>query len=378
MIPQERSISTKQFVLLTFILTTAGKCFALPLAMLKIGGRSAWIPFVVFLLADLCAFGMLLAVSALHPNKTAFELMEDRLGKIPAKIILFFVVLYLTAKVLLLVFNLGSFICADLFEELSLSVVLIPLVCLLVAFGVQSLRAIGRTAEILIYIFLAALALILFLLYGSANFMRMLPLFSDSEGNIVHSFMHFSLDFGDFAVFFIVLGQIKRNKHTALTVGITAVIAALIVLFYAVLVFSAYADVRHIIDIQKAGILTQTSIARFSAGRFDKIAYTVLAAGIILSLAMMFHAAVHSTQYVFGTKRLVVPSVILAVFVYILAVFLDQNIVYDFRVRVEIYFAPLFSIGFPLLLLILAIHKKRTEKTKRRISGTKQKAEAQP
>ena len=212
----------------------------------------------------------------------------------------------------------------------------------------------------MIYFVLGALSLILFLSASGADFGKLFPLFGDSGGSIVKPLKSLPLSCGDFTVLFIALGQVNRTKRFTAAAVSSAGAAVAVIMVFSLLIFSAFIDTRHLLDAaQNITAASHTGIARFSFGRFDKIAYTALAGAVLIALAVWFHAAVRTAQYVTGVRKSFWPSVILAVAVYAAAAVMPLSRIYGLIDKYSVYFVPVFALGFPLLLLILSVTKRR-------------------
>gem|GEM_PF-1403548 len=450
MLQRPRTISTTQFSLLVIFIVIAGKCFSLPLMLLEAGGRNAWAALALFLLADLLALAIFLIFFARRPDKTAFELIEEKLGKVASKILAAALFVFLGVKILYYVLDFSGFIGYELFDGMPKSILLIPLALMLAAFGARSLRAVGRTAEIFVYAVVAALILILCLLFVGADFTRLLPLWGGEAGDgFSRMFMLYPLHAGDFTALFIAQGLKKITQRggelcvTPATVEpskitqsspppcvklapfLSAVGASAVAMLLGLLIFATFTDVTRLMDASQNTLsATHTGIARFSFGRFDKIAYAALSATTLLLMAVWFLAAVQTLRFVvdrgqlpvdsevdssvgvdlqidpqcvkdfpaggsickstpteagiitqsklphspFATRNSkassqLVISIALAIGVYFAAVFVPMQRLCGFLGAFGIYFVPVFALGFPLLLLILSIKKRKNEKS---------------
>jgi len=364
MTSKTKSLSTRQIAVLVFLLGTAVKLFSLPAALLQAGGRGAALALLIFLLLDLLTLALLIGASVLQPNKTAFEIVEERLGKIPAKIIFALVTVYLCIKTLLVLAMLSRFVGTELLEGMPWAVLLLPLIALFIVFGIHSSRAIGRLGEILVWPVALAVIVLFFFSLQSASFTNLLPFWGDSGASVSSPLRFLPLWFGDFTALFIVLGKRKKSKHFVKVTAISGAATAAVVLVFMVTIFASFATIRSILDPSKISQITQAGVMNFSIGRADKIFFVVLAAGVLVSLAVFFYAAARSASFVFNIKRRFWVFVTLAILLYLGAVLIPENALYRFAHLFGVYFAFVFSLAFPLLLLILAAIGKSKDKKK--------------
>jgi len=432
-IQKRKTISTRQLAILAFIISLGAKLFSLPVLLLKSGGRDAWLPLVVFIAADILILGILIAASRLRPDRTAFETVEAAAGKILARIVFAAVFLGLAIRALMLMLNITTFVGADLFDGVPQWILLFPIALLMTAFGAKSLRTIGRTGEVLIFLIVPALVVLMFFMIKTADPVRMLPLFGSEEpGTLGRTFLNFAFFFGDIAALFIAIGKIdplaktKASEQSAMSdskVGtngserplsvdnadtqytplqntaspadlniknpelkaisntnrqtgfhplaiISALVAAAFVITYCVMLFSTYMDVRHYLNPNSVAFVTHTAVSRFAFGRFDKILFVVLATALLITLAVVSHAAVRTAKFIAPKIKVTWLAFGFALILYIIAVFVNTNAFFDFLMRFGVYAAAACTGFFVLILLVCAIAKRDKKKVKAEDTGT--------
>jgi len=420
---QSKTITLRQLAVLAFIVSIGAKCFTLPLMLQQTGGRSAWIVLSLLVLLDVIILIFLAVICRVRPNRTVFAMVESTVGKVASKAIFAVMAMVLGLRALILLHQIMGFFSVDLLQGVPRWVLLLPMMFLLVAFGMRSLRTLGRTAEILIFVVIPSMIILAVLVTKTADFTRVLPLTGSGEGNIGQMFMHFVFFAGDCIALFVGLGKIKhkeegvaqanssvkidaskkqygvgeqaqnskdkektgaymgtsdvvqtQEKSTTLSTSgvgkregfaaaviVPGVIAGIAVCAYALLVFSTYMDVRMLINPTSSAFVTHTAITRFAFGRFDKVLLVLLSTGVLLTLGVVFYAAVQCAQHVVGKRRIGWISHTLAIILYFCAVFINTHALADFIKQFGVYIASIFMLGFLLFVLVCA-YIKRTER----------------
>lgn len=359
---QTRVISTKQLAILVFIMGAAIKLFMLPVVMLKVGGRYTPLALAIFLLIDALSLVILLIVSHREPSKTAFEIIENAIGKPLSKVIFTLVSVCLFVKLSHFVLIVGNFTLTNLFEGMPLLVILFPLVVLLAIMGFKSLRAIGRTAEIFSIFILISLIGLMALVFSSADLYRIFPLFGDDLTPLMLALQQFPIWFGDMGALFIVLGSVKKSRHFNLKIVIMLCVTVIVVIVCSLFIYAMYADFASLSDYgRRISAITHISVLRLNTGRFDKIIFIIWIVSIIISLGIFFHGMTRSMQYVSGAKYTFIPALILAALLYCFCIFINPPFLYEFLSFYGVIFSFTLALLLPLLLLVCSLIKKKSK-----------------
>ena len=362
-----KTISTRQLAILAFIVSLGSKVFSLPVLLLKSGGRSAWLPLVLFLAVDILILGVFIITSRLNPNKTAFETVQNAVGSIVAKIVFLFVFVGLAIRALMLMLNITSFFSADIFDGVPHAILLLPIALLLIPFCAKSLRTLGRTGEILIFFIVPALIGLIVFIAKSSNPINLLPLNADFD-SLARTLLNTVFFFGDIAAIFIAIGKIdplrktkaastppKQTKGFHPLAIFSGVVASGILVFYCVMLFSSYIDTRAFLPPNSVAFATHTAVSRFSLGRFDKILFVILTASSLLTLGVVGHAATRCVKFVLPKIKTIFIGLAFCVALYLTAVFINTNAFTDFIKSAGVYLAAFMSGFFVLFLLLSAI-----------------------
>ncbi|MCL2847456.1 MAG: spore germination protein [Firmicutes bacterium] len=372
-----KALSIRQLAILVFIVSLGAKFFTLPILMMKMGGRVAWVALLALLVIDILVIAAFSVASRKSPDKTAFSIIEETLGRIGSRIIFIAIFVLLAFRAIMLFGDIAQFFSRNIFDGLPNWILLLPVVILCISFGSKSLRSLGRTSEILIFFIVPAIIVVFLLLLKTSNWVRLLPLVGEgSTVDIWHMLTKLPLFFFDVIALFVALGKINRKagekekvssrgdkvssasikqKRFGFVPIISVAIASTIIFVLFLGVFSSYMDVKTVINPQEIGSLTHTAISRFSFGRFDIIALVVMMAGVLLTLGVVFYSLTNTASYIIKSSKKTPIALVLAAAVYLFVVLMNPIVLNEFILKYGIYFAGILGGGFIVILIICSV-----------------------
>lgn len=355
-----KQITTKQIFMLIFLIGMSIKIFLMPVLLLKNSGRDSYIPVIAFLIIEFICLTVLLKVNKMCPDSTFFELLESIFRKIGAKIVTAIIALYLIFKLMLVITDVKVFFIVSIYENLPWPVFVIPLLVLYAVIASKGLKSIARTSEIFAPFVAVSVILMCFLMSENIDFTHLLPFMEHGAEKSINSFLKFPMWYGDFSVFIVFLGYIKRTKNTNKVAMISCAITSAIVLLFALMVFSAYADVGHLLQYgQNVSNLTQITLAGFNLGRLDIIIFGIWLISVLIKGALVFFIVARSAEYVVGLKNTKYMGFILAGVTYILLVFVFPNEILFRDLLISYLSIPTLIVQYsiPILMIIGAVKK---------------------
>ena len=141
-----KQVSTRQFVVVQFLVALAVKMFMLPALMLRVVGKDSYIVMLVWIAFEFVDLTFVVLLARRNPDKTMYEILTDAFGKVVSRVIVAMFTLFVCAKGLLVLGELKTFFVVTMYADINWVVMLIPLMALICAFGIPPLRSIGRTA----------------------------------------------------------------------------------------------------------------------------------------------------------------------------------------------------------------------------------------
>jgi len=337
--------TTKQLIMITFIAGMALKIFLLPTLLLKSAGRDGLIVLGILLLVEMVLLGAAFFIIKKSPNLTLTEALEKYLTKVGARIVALILVAYIVLKLLLIFTETRSFFETSLFEEFSWHVMAIPLFALVAIVAAKSLSGVARLFEIFAPLVLVCLVVLALLIIPSVEIGNVLPIGTTGGGSIMRTALSFPVWTGDLILLILFVGKVRPQGLVKYGL-ISAAVASLFVMFFAIVLTAAYGNIHHLIEYgHNARDLTVLGPGRLAYGRIDIILYAVWMIGVIIKLFLYGYFAVYLLSYVFGLKggnsRLLVSAIMcLAVYILTITVFASNTAAYEFaRTPIPRYFA---------------------------------------
>ena len=204
-----KQISTRQFVVVQFLISLAVKMFMLPALMLRVVGKDSYIVMLLWIAFEFIDLTFVLMLARRNPDKTMYDILTDAFGKIVSRVIVAIFTLFVAFKGLLVLGELKTFFIVTMYADINWFVMLLPLMALLCAFGLRSLRSIGRTAEIMTPVIVVSTLVLSGLLLGDIEFGNLLPFMENGFAPVKKGLITFPMWFGDVSFLLMFLGNIK-------------------------------------------------------------------------------------------------------------------------------------------------------------------------
>ncbi|MCL2862370.1 MAG: GerAB/ArcD/ProY family transporter [Firmicutes bacterium] len=375
----KKDLTTLQFVIIILLLGLGTKVFMIPLLLLKSSGRSSVFTMLIFFAIELFIIAVFLLSQKISKNKTAHEIIECTAGKVTSKIVSFIFIFYAVFKIILFVTILKNYLFTNFFDGFVWAIYLLPLIIVLACFGFRSLTSIGRMGEIFAPFILISIILVAALIAPNARLYSVLPL-TESSGEALFNVRSLPMWFGDYILLFVMMGRIKvSNKRFKTKVIASVIIAEIVAIAFAVMIFSAFIDVAPFLDLgQKISAITQLSLMRVAGGRVDVLLFAVWMIAIIITAGLYFYGASFNTDKMLGMKKgNPFTTIALVVIIYILSVFvfMNETRLFVFLTGFMGIFALIVQIGLPIFTLICSIiHKKKYPNTSESVNEESENA----
>ena len=357
-----RQVSTRQFVVVQFLIALAVKMFMLPALMLRVVGKDSYIVMLAWIAFEFIDLTFVLLLARRNPDKTMYEILTDAFGKVVSRVIVALFTLFVCAKGLLVLGELKTFFVVTMYADINWVVMLIPLMALLCAFGIRSLRSIGRTAELMTPVILVSTLVLSGLLLGDIEFSNLLPVMSNGFAPIKKGMLTFPMWFGDVSFLLMFLGNIKINRGFIWKSYLAKLVALALVMLFSVTLFSTYANVSTLIDYgNNVSNMTQLSMGAQDNGRFDLMFYCIWLFTVFLKLALIFYFFTRNLGFIVGTRNNYLTSLICAAVWYAVSAFVlkNENVSYLFFTSAVKYALCPVAFVMPMLLYITAMLKYR-------------------
>lgn len=357
-----KQVSTRQFVVVQFLVALAVKMFMLPALMLRVVGKDSYIVMLVWIAFEFVDLTFVVLLARRNPDKTMYEILTDAFGKVVSRVIVALFTLFVCAKGLLVLGELKTFFVVTMYADINWVVMLIPLMALLCAFGIRSLRSIGRTAELITPVIVVSTLVLSGLLLGDIEFANLLPVMENGFAPIKKGMLTFPMWFGDVSFLLMFLGNIKINRGFIWKSYLSKLVATALVMLFSVTLFSTYANVSTLIDYgNNVSNMTQLSMGAQDNGRFDLMFYCIWLFTVFLKLALIFYFFTRNLGFIVGTRNNYLTSPICAAVWYAVSAFVlrNENVSYLFFTSAVKYALCPVAFVMPMLLYITALLKYR-------------------
>lgn len=357
-----KQVSTRQFVVVQFLVALAVKMFMLPALMLRVVGKDSYIVMLAWIAFEFVDLTFVVLLARRNPDKTMYEILTDAFGKVVSRVIVAMFTLFVCAKGLLVLGELKTFFVVTMYADINWVVMLIPLMALLCAFGIRSLRSIGRTAELITPVIVVSTLVLSGLLLGDIEFANLLPVMENGFAPIKKGMLTFPMWFGDVSFLLMFLGNIKINRGFIWKSYLSKLVATALVMLFSVTLFSTYANVSTLIDYgNNVSNMTQLSMGAQDNGRFDLMFYCIWLFTVFLKLALIFYFFTRNLGFIVGTRNNYLMSPICAAVWYAVSAFVlrNENVSYLFFTSAVKYALCPVAFVMPMLLYITALLKYR-------------------
>lgn len=351
-------ISSKQFIVVLFLVTLAIKMFMLPSLVLRIVGKDGYLVIGLYTILEFAGLGLLLCTVLRNPDKTLFDILSDATGKVISRIIVAFLIAFALVKATIIINEIKMFFAVIMYRDINWAILAVPLFAVMIAMSVRPLRSIGRTAELVFPVVVLSTFILASLLFGDIRVENLLPVMPEGAGEVADGIKRFCMWFGDTTFLTLFLGRVKASRKLVAGAFIAKAIASLIVMFFTVVLFASYANVSTLIDYgNNVSNMTQLSLGSQDYGRFDLLFYCVWIFSVFLKLGIVFCLITQCAGFLFGSGRKYLLSILSAGVVFVITTFIVKNeeISYIFATGMVRYFC--FPIGYamPAITLICAV-----------------------
>ena len=93
-----KQVSTRQFVVVQFLVALAVKMFMLPALMLRVVGKDSYIVMLAWIAFEFIDLTFVLLLARRNPDKTMYDILKDAFGKIASRVIVAVFTLFVAMK----------------------------------------------------------------------------------------------------------------------------------------------------------------------------------------------------------------------------------------------------------------------------------------
>ena len=369
-------LTKRQALFLIIICLSVNKVQRLPSLISTNIGRHGWLVFLIMGFIDVIFLLLALWFNKKAGGCSTYEICEKAGGKLFAKIIcLFFVVFYLI-KSLLPYEAVHDLFANILFDHLSWGLYSLLLGVSILFIASRELRNIGRLSEIFFYIILVSFISLLILGATTTNYFRFLPVADINVGGLIGTCFEYNIWYGDFLIIYAFVGRMKQEDGSLGWPVIVSMIVCTIVLSFTYIVF--YGLYEHLTPNQNSLIsaISQFSLLGLDIGRVDWFLVLFFQVATLISSSLYLYLSSNYIRQVFGIKNNVLVMIILVGLIYIADIFIFKSVQEGAGILATAskYFSILMIVAMPIVLIITAfVASKKIKRKKGKIDYSIQK-----
>lgn len=348
-----KQLSNHQIGVILSLSIISLKVLIYPAVIGRYSFNNCYLSVILSLSVDFLAIACILFVIKHNPDKTFFEMMESCFGKVFSKIIGSLLMVFFLFKAFASIKELQNYFVQLLFEEIQWEYFVLPLIALLIFMMNKSFRTFARSVEFFYYFIVIGAVLSVALPLNDIKFFNLLPILPDGIAPIVRGSFLTTFQFGDYLVFFLLMGRVKYSKKTEKTIlGFVIFTDLIIVLFF--IIFSALFGETVVNQLLAVSDVPLYSNMAYNNGRLEWISIIIWTIVLIFQSGIMLLCSLETMQYVTTIKNRFVLSLMVSTVIFVLLLIFYLG----FADALVIITSVAFSVSifvFKLMLLILSL-----------------------
>ena len=363
---EKGKISPFQAFLLNITLILPTFIIGIPSIAINIAKQDAWISMILSTLVGLLIVLIVVNLNLRFPGKTLFEYSEVILGKVLGKLVSFLYFVWFLHVNVIIIREFSSFMVITVMPDTPMIIFYIVTVAVAAYLVYSGLEVLSRFCQLFVPLLLTLILLTFILSIKDMKLTRLLPVMDTGLVPILGAAAVSTSWIGEIVLFSMFIPYLNKQKK-AKQIGILAMlftgIFGIISILISLAAFGPNLAGYWLYPVFNA--VRMISFANFLE-RLESILITGWVLGGFAKISIFYYATVLGGAQCFGQKNyrpLIVP---VGVILIVLSSFLHQNTaeIFDFMVKAFTpYYLPSFEIGIPLILLIIALIRRKGEKT---------------
>ncbi len=317
-------ITRRQAIFLFIICTISSKLQTLPCMLAYENQKGLWFVLLFGAIIDIFFIFLTILINKICPNLTMFELLSKIFGKFFAKIINIALILYFIFTAIMPYEAVRNVFANNLFDTLPWPIFSIFLIFAVGYLVFSGLKTIGRSAELYFVIILTSITILIMLGVFTANWKNILPIFDFDISQSLKSYISHGIWFGDYMIFYCLMGQIDTSKTQLKFFDILLYI--FVIAFY-IIAYVAFYCLYTVLAGSQTSLLSSISafsLLHISVGRLDWFLVLFSQIASVLSLSTYTYCLSSSINEVFNKKHYGI-----CVFLSVIAIYLTDFLLYN-------------------------------------------------
>jgi len=348
-------ISSKQFFVITILFIVGDAILYVPALIIKEAGHSMWIVGLLSL-GEGILLAFMYAKLGNHLKTNSFlKFLEKVSGKWLGKILGGSFLFYIFVDLLLMIYEMGSFMVTIIITETPIEYVIIAFLLVVIIGGRLGLETIVRSAQVLFPWFIGLYLLLIFSNLSNATFENLQPLFERGAYLIIKgnfSIISYTLETVILLFLFPYIAQ-KEKANQAYIKGITAGLFLLIIISIFALAVSGFAVLK--MQLYPSYMLGQTLQLSFF-NHIEVVMAIIWFISLFFKVVICFFVLTQGLSELLKIQEYKVLTFPLGMLIFVCSILFVSNNTYlgNFISSTWISYSITYGFLFPLCLLILS------------------------
>ena len=208
-----KQLTLRQTGMILALSMVSVKFLVFPALTFRFAGINSYISTLISFILDAIFIGMVAFVLFKFPNKTFKEIMAETYGIIVTKICYFVIFAYMSLKTLLIMKEAHTYFQDTLFENLTMTMFIIPIIVSSMYIASKNLKTIGRTVELFFPLIAFGIILMMVIPITKVDIFGILPFMEQGFKPVADSIGKTAFAYGDQMVLLLLIGNIKYDKE---------------------------------------------------------------------------------------------------------------------------------------------------------------------
>ncbi len=359
---EKGKISPRQVVELIFITIIATAILIVPAVTADKAGHDAWLAAFIGSLFGIVTLYLAIKLGNKFPDKTIYQYMESILGKYPGKLASLAYVWFFLHIAAIVVREFGDFMTTAIMVLTPLSFFAISIIALSALAVIRGLEVIARMNEFIIILFISFFLLVITLTFNNWQLINLLPFLTDGITPVFAAAAVPASWHGQIIALAVILPFMTRPKR-AFACGSTAVICSALFLTLGIAGTLAIFGPEMTASFRfPFNLLVRTINLGKILTRFEVIVVATWVSSVFIKTSVFYYCAAMGIGQIFNLREYRPAVLPLGIIIASLSILLFKDVVelVDFLTNSwPLYSISLFSLGLPLLLLIVAIVREK-------------------
>ena len=320
--PSNQKICARQIAFAAAFLLPAAKLLEAPSLLAEYAKGDVLLPALMHFLAQaLVLLGVLFAAS--QAEKPLLERLKDKLGKGIFVVYALYALYFLFAAALPLL-DLEKFVYAAFFDTAPTTFSFYVFFFLSAFIATKGVKAVGRCADLCVFLFLLPFLALLGMSFVEADFTRLLPLFSTEFPMVAQGFMRSTPHFSDAVLLLPLLVNLRYEEGDGKKILLGYGAGSLFTLLFLAVFFSIFSSIaprEHYAFSKIAQYFPALSVV----GRIDLLFVYFLSVVLLFYTCLPIQYATQSIGRIFRTERLTLISALVNIALLVALLFLNKN-----------------------------------------------------